>query len=969
MVSAWWQHVPFAHWLVAMIQPGSIVELGTHSGVSYAAFCEAVMRCGLNTRCYAIDTWAGDAHAGTYDESVLAELRSFHDSHYPAFSNLIQSTFDDAVGYFGDGTIDLLHIDGLHFYDDVAHDFETWKPKLSSRAVVLFHDISERQNGFGVWQLWEELCLGYPNFTFIHGHGLGVLAVGDAAPPIILALCAISDNRQISTLRERFALVGERWELEYRDSVRVAEIGRLSGELNRNGALMTQIENDLRVLRDERQERIVRADTLANQTNALRLENEDLKARTAVVSWNTAPGGRRFVSRRDRQTPGQTLSQMLTSTSGMPESDSFDSTSESGSTFRRACIFSFYDEHGVIDEYVIFFLRELGKFVERILFYSNGPLSRDSEIALSGYVDEVILRPNEGYDVMAYKEGLEKIGSDSNVYDEIILANHTCYGPVFPFSELFNEMARRRCDFWGVTAHMAMTPNPLTGTGTLPYHLNANFIAVRRDMLRTQTFRKYWSEMRISASYEEAILSHEAVFTEYFTNLGYTADSYINSATYGSHYPAILDIDETLLDRNPLIKRRAFFHDPRFLEHFAADLPRALRVLEDTSDYDRSLIWQNIIRSAELRTLNTNAALTSVLPDVRIKLDAPLPSFSRMAVCVHVYYTDMLEEILTLTDTIPQPFDFIATTDTAEKKAIIEQVVLGRRNIQNVIVRVVEHNRGRDMSALFISCRDLFLDDTYELVCRLHTKKTPQVAAGRGNLFKRHMFENLLNSPGYTTNIMDMFRSSPWIGVAVPPVVQFSYWTLGHAWYNNRERAEEVAKLLRLKIKFDKDTPIAAYGTMFWFRPKALRKLFEHPWKWTDFNAEPNHVDGGLAHVLERLICYVAQDARYTTQQVMNPQLAGWNYGVLEYKLQKLAAALPNSDFGYQCEMVEGWKRAGYPMQPTAALPSSVSRSLSDLMMVIKKSIAYRSPAAFRLLRPTYRLLIGKRHQTRSERG
>src|ERR1700761_1830929 len=71
------------------------------------------------------------------------------------------------------------------------------------------------------------------------------------------------------------------------------------------------------------------------------------------------------------------------------------------STMRRICIFSFYDEHGIVDDYVIYFLAELNKFVGKTIFYSNGPLTRDSEIALRGVVDEVLVRPNEGFDVLA----------------------------------------------------------------------------------------------------------------------------------------------------------------------------------------------------------------------------------------------------------------------------------------------------------------------------------------------------------------------------------------------------------------------------------------------------------------------------------------------------------------------------------------------------------------------------------------
>jgi lipopolysaccharide biosynthesis protein len=606
---------------------------------------------------------------------------------------------------------------------------------------------------------------------------------------------------------------------------------------------------------------------------------------------------------------------------------------------RRICIFFFYDPQGIVDDYVVFFLRKLGEFAETIIFISNGPLARDSEIKLKGVVADLVLRPNIGFDAMAYKEGLERIDYNrEGLYDEVLMVNYTCYGPVYPFSELFEEMESRDCDFWGVSAHAEMAINPLTGVGSLPYHLNANFIAVRAEMVGSHSFRHYWDTIEVPSSCEEAVLNHEARFTEHFTNLGYKASCYLNKRTYGSPFPLMIDLDETLIDRNPLIKRRAFLHDPSFFERHGADLPRALKILAKTSDYDPELIWRSAVRRAELRTLNTNAALTSVLPDVRLKQNAPVHDYGSLAVCVHVYYTDMLEEIFALADTIPVPFDFIATTDTEAKKTIIENALAGRDKIRDVIVRVVEQNRGRDMSALFVTCRDHFLDDRYSLVCRLHTKKSPQVAATRANLFKRHLFENLLDSEGYTTNVLDMFHDKAWIGVAVPPLVQISYPAMGHAWFGNREKAEEIKKILDLKVPFDPDTPVAAYGTMFWFRPRALRKLFSHPWKWSDYNPEPDHLDGGLAHVQERLICYVAQDAGYTTQQIISSHLAEWNYAMMEYKLQRLQAIMPVAYFGHYCHILEEWRRAGYPTLPRAE-PGTVTGPLRYLGVGIKRHL------------------------------
>ena len=156
----------------------------------------------------------------------------------------------------------------------------------------------------------------------------------------------------------------------------------------------------------------------------------------------------------------------------------------------------------------------------------------------------------------------------------------------------------------------------------------------------------------------------------------------------------------------------------------------------------------------------------------------------------------MLDELFSLTANIPVPYDFIATTDTPAKKAEIERAFANRTGIRTVIVRVMEENCGRDMSALFVTCRDLFLADCYDIVCRIHTKKTPHVKQSQSNLFKRHTVENLLGSPGYVSNVLDMFGDAPWIGLALPPVVQIGFGTLGQSWYGNQARAEKIKTLL-----------------------------------------------------------------------------------------------------------------------------------------------------------------------------
>lgn len=175
---SWVGHIPFVTELLPQLRPKVFVELGTHSGNSYLAVCQAIQTNHLDTQAFAVDTWQGDPHAEFYGDDVYETLNRYHQAHYSEFSKLLRMTFDEALAHFEDGSVDLLHIDGLHTYEAVKHDFESWLPKLSENAVVLFHDTCVKERDFGVWKLWEELQAQYPyTYNFTHSHGLGVLAL------------------------------------------------------------------------------------------------------------------------------------------------------------------------------------------------------------------------------------------------------------------------------------------------------------------------------------------------------------------------------------------------------------------------------------------------------------------------------------------------------------------------------------------------------------------------------------------------------------------------------------------------------------------------------------------------------------------------------------------------------------------------------------------------------------------------
>jgi O-antigen biosynthesis protein len=294
--SAWTEHAPFAYWLIEAHQPSLLVELGTHWGYSFFAFCQAVRDLELPTRCFAIDTWQGDDQAGHYGEEVFESASGYNKAHYSAFATLMRTTFDAAAPSFADRSIDLLHIDGRHTYEDVSHDFAVWLPKLSSRGIVVFHDVTERKSDFGVWRLWSELREKYPHFEFEHGHGLGIIAVGQEFGPRLRSLFDADTDQILSQqIRQAYARLGatvtERIErlhvckaLELKEADlagHVLELARVKADLAGHAAELTRLRADVAAHVAELTR--VKADLAAHVAELIRVK-ADLAAHVAELT-------------------------------------------------------------------------------------------------------------------------------------------------------------------------------------------------------------------------------------------------------------------------------------------------------------------------------------------------------------------------------------------------------------------------------------------------------------------------------------------------------------------------------------------------------------------------------------------------------------------------------------------------------------------------------------------------------------
>ena len=250
----WAGHRAFAYDYVMNRRPSCIVELGSHYGCSAFAFLQAMKDGGINGSFYAVDTWEGDSFTkNDYREDICGQYKEIQDACFSGQdsssgpdAHMLRMTFDEASRLFADASIDLLHIDGSHLYEDVKHDFLTWKSKVRRDGAIFFHDIAEEEmfgEVLGSHVFWKELKEEYSlTLEFPFSLGLGVLFFDEEIYRTLRdgvsvehyqLLANHADNKNRDVLRENFFRIRDLE--EYRDSLK-KQVGLLNEEIARKTA-------------------------------------------------------------------------------------------------------------------------------------------------------------------------------------------------------------------------------------------------------------------------------------------------------------------------------------------------------------------------------------------------------------------------------------------------------------------------------------------------------------------------------------------------------------------------------------------------------------------------------------------------------------------------------------------------------------------------------------------------------------
>lgn len=510
---------------------------------------------------------------------------------------------------------------------------------------------------------------------------------------------------------------------------------------------------------------------------------------------------------------------------------------------KRLAIFACYDAEGIVDDYVLFLLEQVGRFCARQIVVVNGALTPEAEEKLRSRAVEIVFRPNEGYDITAYKEGFLHAWESGARYDEVLFYNQTIFGPICPLDAMFREMGTRDVDFWGLTRHRG-APQALWKEGvTIPPHVQSFFFAVRGEMLRSEAFLRYWRELPRIESYWDAVEKHEIVFTRHFAEQGYTWDTYVDTAALEVYndYPLMGCPVPLLRAGCPFIKRKSFL-EQRFeyttVPHGDAVWPLYV-YLRDETEYPLRFLAQNLMRTTE------TALVTQAVAPYFDTAAYGTAQAARFAAVLYIDRTAMAEQLLAAAARLCTHAEvWILFAGEALQKGLAAQTPAGAH------IRVISCPGPRYLfEALWPEVRG------FACLCWLSTD-IPPLLEGR--------FEDATSLAGALETVAqpqcaEILEQNAVFGLLLPPMPSHQeVFSLGVRLTQQRDTVAALLQTAGIRVPLGSVPGLASRGGIFFARTEALAGLTRLDW------TRPELFEG-MYPLWELLPPLAAQSAGYLT--------------------------------------------------------------------------------------------------------
>lgn len=469
---------------------------------------------------------------------------------------------------------------------------------------------------------------------------------------------------------------------------------------------------------------------------------------------------------------------------------------------KRLGIFFFYDKDGIVDDYVIYMLRDMMPIMTRNIIVCNGELTQEGRRRFESLGDvDILVRKNDGFDVWAYKSALEYYGWETvDQFDEVIMYNFTIMGPVYPFMDMFREMDARDLDFWGMTIHNGAPFDPwgnLQG-GRIPVHIQSHFIAVRNNMVRSREFHDYWDNRPMIKRYEDAVGLHEAIFTQTFEKLGYQWDVYVDTDDLidKTFYPLFnMPVDMIKNRKCPIFKRKLFINDFAGAIQENANLcgRELFDYLKEHTEYDTDMILGHLLRTANLSDLINGLNLKYILDENK---QCSYPPKAKVGLFVNANdWEKSALDCLELLKDIPSEVN-LCLVPASDERSILS--AYGEKLVEYDIVGIIDAY-GVDKSRIFSN-----------------------VIANR-----RKLYTNMLGGSDYINQIIELFIENKRLGMLVPernPHGEY-YSMYSGEWQVIFKKIKSSLEDNSIDVLISKDKqPPFAEGNCMWIRGDIIRK-------------------------------------------------------------------------------------------------------------------------------------------------
>lgn len=263
---------------------------------------------------------------------------------------------------------------------------------------------------------------------------------------------------------------------------------------------------------------------------------------------------------------------------------------------RRAAVFAHYDKDNIIDDYVIYYLKALKELAHEIVFVSCKNLSDTEKEKLGGIADFIIAENHDEYDFGSYKRGYLYLKDRLNDFDELIFANDSCYGPLYPLHGIFDEMERNEhCDFWGITKNRFGLLKDGEGYRIAERpHIQSYFLVFSKKVFTSNIFDEFMHSIKSLDNKNEVIINYEIGLTEKLISAGFKANTYIKALYRFNH--VILSFWRLLIEHYnmPFVKCS-------ILRHQNDDLTTTVfweECISSNTDYPVSIIEENLSRTS-----------------------------------------------------------------------------------------------------------------------------------------------------------------------------------------------------------------------------------------------------------------------------------------------------------------------------------------------------------------------------------